>query len=257
MIKTLIVDDERLARAELKRLLSVHPQIDIVGEAASAGEARELLDSLPIDLVFLDIQMPEVSGLELAASLNSSLQFVFCTAFNSFALDAFALNALDYLVKPLDPARLAKTLQRYRPLEQSEPAVQGQANCASLADPATPKTAENFLPDQHGLLLKFGELNRIVRLYEINRFESIGNHTAVYTSFGKTYLHSSLSKIESRLDPQFFFKASRADIVRLDAIKQLEPGIGSGTMLAILKDGAEIEVSRRQMQSLKQTFGTF
>jgi two-component system LytT family response regulator len=116
---------------------------------------------------------------------------------------------------------------------------------------------ENFLPDQHGLLLKFGEVNRIVRLHEIRRFESIGNHTAVYTSFGKTYLHSSLSKIESRLDPQFFFKASRADIIRLDAIQQLEPGIGSGTMLAILQDGSEIEVSRRQMQSLKQTFGTF
>jgi len=253
MIKTLIVDDERLARAELKRLLSVHPNIDIVGEAASAAEARELLNSLKVDLVFLDIQMPEVSGLELAASLHSSLQFVFCTAFNSFALDAFALNALDYLVKPLDPARLAKTLQRYRPLELPEQNQLQQAS-AAIQSAAIP---ENYLPDQHGLLLKFGELNRIVRLNEISRFESIGNHTAIYTSFGKTYLHSSLSKIESRLDPQFFFKASRADIVRLDAIKQLEPGIGSGTMLAILKDGAEIEVSRRQMQSLKQTFGTF
>jgi len=251
MIKTLIVDDERLARAELKRLLSVHPNIEIVGEAASAAEARELLDSHEVDLVFLDIQMPEVSGLELAASLSSSLQFVFCTAFNSFALDAFALNALDYLVKPLDPTRLAKTLQRYRPLELAEQNQQQQ----SASQPAV--VLENFLPDQHGLLLKFGELNRIVRLYEISRFESIGNHTAVYSSFGKTYLHSSLSKIESRLDPQFFFKASRADIVRLDAIKQLEPGIGSGTMLAILKDGSEIEVSRRQMQSLKQTFWTF
>ena len=251
MIRTLIVDDERLARAELKRLLSVHPNIQIIAEAASAAEARELLETEEVDLVFLDIQMPEVSGLELAASLSSSLQFVFCTAFNSFALDAFALNALDYLVKPLDPARLAKTLQRYRP-----PVQTGQTET-----PQTPATAEpmpeNFLPDQHGLLLKFGELNRIVRLYEISRFESIGNHTAVYTNFGKTYLHSSLSKIESRLDPQFFFKASRADIVRLDAIKQLEPGVGSGTMLAILKDGSEIEVSRRQMQSLKQTFGTF
>lgn len=253
MIKTLIVDDERLARAELKRLLSVHPNIQIVGEAASAAEARELLETEAVDLVFLDIQMPEVSGLELAASLSSSLQFVFCTAFNSFALDAFALNALDYLVKPLDPARLAKTLQRYRPQDtvtQPQTGISGSSPEASVVP-------ENFLPDQHGLLLKFGELNRIVRLYEISRFESIGNHTAVYTSFGKTYLHSSLSKIESRLDPQFFFKASRADIVRLDAIKQLEPGIGSGTMLAILQDGSEIEVSRRQMQSLKQTFGTF
>jgi len=247
MIRTLIVDDERLARAELKRLLSVHPNIQLVGEAASAAQARELLETEAVDLVFLDIQMPEVSGLELAASLSSSVQFVFCTAFNSFALDAFALNALDYLVKPLDPARLAKTLQRYRPTAQPDTAPKA----------VTTAVAENFLPDQHGLLLKFGEVNRIVRLSEISRFESIGNHTALYTRFGKTYLHSSLSKIESWLDPQFFFKASRADIIRLDAIKQLEPGMGSGTMLAILQDGSEIEVSRRQMQSLKQTFGTF
>lgn len=242
MINTLIVDDERLARAELKRLLSQHPQINLVAEAASVAEARIVLEQSAIDLIFLDIQMPEVSGLEFAAELQPKLQFVFCTAFNSYALDAFALNALDYLVKPLDPQRLANTLQRVK--QRTEP---GQ----------TADDSANFLPEQHGLLLKFGEVNRIVRLCEISRFESIGNHSAVYTPYGKSFLLSSLSRIESRLDPQYFFKSSRADIIRIDHIRQLEPGIAAGTMLAVLNDGSEVEVSRRQLQTLKQRFSGF
>ena len=262
MINTLIVDDERLARAELKRLLSLHPQIKVVAEAASVAEARIVLEQSAIDLVFLDIQMPEVSGLEFAAELDPKLQFVFCTAFNSYALDAFALNALDYLVKPLDPQRLAHTLQRVKPHPVREQNADGHAarsaeNCAeSSADRDTAHRA-NYLPEQHGLLLKFGDVNRIVRLCEISRFESIGNHSAVYTPYGKSFLLSSLSRIENRLDPQYFFKSSRADIIRIDHINQLEPGMAAGTMLAVLKDGSEVEVSRRQLQTLKQRFSGF
>lgn len=236
MINTLIVDDERLARAELKRLLSTHPQIEICAEAASADEAKQWLAELPIDLVFLDIQMPGMTGLELAAQLNPKLQFVFCTAFDSYALDAFELNALDYLVKPIDPDRLGKTLLR-------------------LANKLVHQDAANYLPESHGILLKFGESNRIVRLCEISRFESVGNHSAVYTAHGKSFLHSSLSKIEQRLDPQQFFRASRADIVRVSAIKELEAGITSGSMLAVLHDGQAVEVSRRQVQVLRNLFG--
>lgn len=254
MINTLIVDDERLARAELKRLLSQHPQIKVVAEAASVAEARIVLEQSAIDLVFLDIQMPEVSGLEFAAELDPKMQFVFCTAFNSYALDAFALNALDYLVKPLDPQRLANTLQRVNPHTEREQNADGHS--ARDTDNGAAHCA-NYLPEQHGLLLKFGEVNRIVRLCEISRFESIGNHSAVYTPYGKSFLLSSLSRIESRLDPQYFFKSSRADIIRIDHINQLEPGIAAGTMLAVLKDGSEVEVSRRQLQTLKQRFSGF
>lgn len=237
MIKTLIVDDERLARAELKRLLSAHPHIQILAEATNADEAKAYLAELDIDLVFLDIQMPGTSGLELAAALNPELQFVFCTAFDSYALDAFELNALDYLVKPLDPERLRKTLER-------------------LAEKPSNKTlTANYLPESHGLLLKFGDTSRIVRLSEISRFESVGNHSAVYTPYGKSFLHSSLSKIELRLDPQQFFKASRADIIRVSSIKELEPGLSAGSMLALMHNGEEVEVSRRQVQVLRQLFG--
>ncbi len=245
MWKTLIVDDERLARSELKRLLQAHPNIEIVAEADSADSARDILAQQPdISLVFLDIQMPGTNGLELAAELRPNLFFVFCTAFDSYALDAFALNALDYLVKPIVPQRLAQSLSRL------PAATAGNAM-------APEQHSQNYLPDSHGLLLKFGENSRIVRLSEICRFESVGNHSAVYTPYGKSFVLSSLSRIEQRLDPQQFFKASRADIIRISAITALEPGVAAGSMLALLQDGQQIDVSRRQVQQLKTLFGGF
>jgi len=245
MWKTLIVDDERLARSELKRLLQAHADIEIVAEADSADSARDILAVQPdIALVFLDIQMPGSSGLELAAELRPNLFFVFCTAFDSYALDAFALNALDYLVKPIVPQRLAQSLSRLP--AAAAPAPQGPNH-----------VPHNYLPDSHGLLLKFGENSRIVRLSEICRFESVGNHSAVYTPYGKSFVLSSLSRIEQRLDPLQFFKASRADIIRISAITALEPGLAAGSMLAILQDGQHIDVSRRQVQQLKTLFGGF
>lgn len=265
--KTLIVDDERLARAELKRLLAVHPQIEIVAEADSAACAQQLLQSQPdIRLVFLDIQMPGCSGLELAGNLPADLLFVFCTAFDSYALDAFALNALDYLVKPLSPERLASTLQRLpantTPLHAAvdagagHPADHSAGHSADHSQVAAARPA-NYLSAEHGILLKFGEHSRIVRLGDISRFESVGNHSAVYTPFGKSFVLSSLSRIEQRLDPALFFKASRADIIRLSALEHLEPGIAPGSMLALLHDGQQVEVSRRQVQQLKQLFAGF
>lgn len=242
MFHTLIVDDERLARSELKRLLAAHPECQVIAEAANVAQAKALLQQHPIDLVFLDIQMPEVSGLELAAEIPPQVRFIFCTAFDSFALDAFALNAVDYLLKPIVPARLAQSLRKLQP-EQATAAASGSSSL--------------YLAEQHGILLKFGEVNRIVRLCEILRFESVGNHAAVYTPYGKSYLHSSLARIEQKLDPAHFFKISRSDIVRIDAISQLEPGMVSGSLLAVLNNGQQIEVSRRQAQQLKQWFSAF
>lgn len=238
MFNTLLVDDERLARAELRRLLSPYPQISIQAEASTAEQALELMQQQAFDLVFLDIQMPGLSGLQLAPQLQSHCHFVFCTAFEHYALDAFELNALDYLLKPVAPERLERTIQK---LEQQHSSGQQQS----------------YLPEQHGILLKFGEISRIKRLNEIQRFESIGNHTAVYCEDGKSFLHSSLSKVEMRLNPQQFFKVSRSDIVRIDAISQIEPGLAAGTLIVVLKDGSAVEVSRRQVQQLKQLFNAW
>lgn len=234
MFNTLIVDDERLARSELKRLLASYPQCNIIGEAANAEQALSIMAQQNVDLIFLDINMPHISGLELAEQLKPHIQCVFCTAYNSFALDAFALNAVDYLLKPVSPERLEKTIQRLNPISAFK--------------------QQHYLPLQHGILLKFGDINRIVRLAEISRFESIGNHVALYTPYGKSYLLSSLSKVEQKLDPAYFFKASRADILRLDAIEHLEEGCANGSLIAILQDKQQVEVSRRQGQRLKQLY---
>lgn len=254
--KTLVVDDERLARTELKRLLRAHPQCEVVAEAASAADALAIMAGQQIDLVFLDIQMPEISGIELANEIPSSTRFVFVTAFNSYALDAFSLNAIDYLLKPVAPERLAKTIARLPTAETSGQLAGTAEQQADVHVSPERLFPEQFLPEHHGILLKFGDINRIVRLQEIYRFESIGNHAAVYTAYGKSYIHSSLAKIEQKLDPAYFFKTSRADIVRLDAIEHIEAGISSGSMLAVLRDGQQIEVSRRQVQQLRQLYSS-
>lgn len=248
MFRTLIVDDERLARAELKRLLSKHVDIiDIVGEAANADNALQLLKTEAVDLVFLDVQMPGMSGVEMAEHIDTDIHFIFCTAFDQYAVDAFTLNAIDYLVKPVNPQRLSQSLSK----------LPGDNHQQGPEIGETTDLKGNYLPDHHGLLLKFGDINRIVKLCEVERFESIGNHCAVYTAQGKSWVHSSLSKVESRLDPELFFKASRAQIIRIDAIDRIEPGMKTGTSVAFLRSGANVEISRRQAQSLKQLFSAF
>ncbi len=243
--RTLIVDDERLARSELRRLLLAHQQIDIVGEAADGTEALALVEQLRPDLAFLDIQMPGINGIALAVAIDAlsqssdqgkpalRCQLVFCTALAQFALDAFALNALDYLLKPVEPARLAHTLAR----------LPAQA-AALVAD---------RLPVNHQLLLKFGELARLVSLPEIERFESLANHVAVHTRFGTAFLISTLNRIEQRLDPGQFMRVNRQCILRLAAIATLSPAIGAG-MIATMQSGAEVEISRRAALELKAKF---
>jgi two-component system LytT family response regulator len=269
MLKVLIVDDERLARVELKRLLGKIEGVEVVGEAKNATEALAALKSQDINLAFLDIQMPEISGLELAAEIDSAqsgspkisnkVQFVFCTAFSEHAVDAFSLNAADYIVKPVNPERLQKTIQRVRELmAQSQSQDQHDAQQGKQDSQQKKQTKTHvYLPDTHGLLLKFGHSSRIVRLQEIERFESVGNHAAVYTSSGKSFIHCALSKIEARLDPSLFFKASRSDIIRVDNIVELQSAMTSGCLLAIMASGSEIEVSRRQASALKQACNVF
>lgn len=244
MLKVLIVDDERLARVELNRLLSKIDGVEVIAQAKTAAEALDILKVSVVDLVFLDIQMPEMTGLELAPHIDPNIKFVFCTAFNEHAVDAFSLNATDYIVKPVNSERLVQTIQRVRAAKEY-----------SVSDER--EESIDYLPDNHGLLLKFGDSNKIVRLEEIERFESVGNHVAVYTSQGKSYIHSSLNKVEKRLNPAQFFKTSRSEIVRIDSILCLEEGMSTGSLVAILKSKQQVDVSRRQVQSLKQLFNVF
>jgi len=233
-LNAIIIDDERMARQELLRLLKKHPHITVVAQAENIDQGFEAIEEHQPDIIFLDIEMPGGTGLTLAEKLKGEYPIVFCTAYDEFAVDAFALNAIDYLVKPIVPERLAETIEKFD--EQESP--------SELAP----------LDDDFKLMVKFGDHMKIIRLGDISRFESIGNHAAIYTSQGKAYLHSSLNKIEARLDSNTYFRASRVDILRLDAIEKLEQTVNYG-LLAKLKNHADVEISRRQATKLKAQLG--
>lgn len=240
MLKVLLVDDEALALIEMQRLLSSIPDVEIIGEASNGKEAAEAISQLSPDVVFLDIRMPEMNGLELAAKIPENVKFVFCTAYSEHAIEAFELNAAGYLMKPIEKARLQSIVEKLQRAKKE--LVKSDSNSVQ------------YLPDSHGLLLKSGHEYQIVKIKDIDRIESVGNHVAIYGANNKLYLHVSLSKIEKRLDPKDFIKASRSEIVRLSSIKRLEDGMASGTLSAVLNTGAEIEISRRQAHALRKAF---
>ena len=230
-IKVLIIDDEPLARSELQRLLKKHKQIEVLGEAQNIIEGKALVEDLEPDAIFLDIEMPGGTGLELAEQLKGEIPIVFCTAYNEFAVDAFSLNAVDYLLKPAAPARLEKAIEKLTSLLS--------------------ETESTQLEDDFKLMVKFADKMKIILLRDILRFESVGNHAAIYTEFGKSYIHSSLSKIEAKLDPSVYLRASRSEIIRLDAVVHLEESINYG-LTATLSNGSEVDISRRQASALKK-----
>ena len=229
MMRVLIVDDERLARAELRRMLASHPGIIIVGEAANAAEAALQVQALQPDLLLLDVQMPGGSGFDLLATLDDAPEVIFTTAFDQYALQAFEASALDYLMKPIEPQRLAAALERA---------------AVRLGIAPTPSAAP------HKLFIRDGERCWFVRLEDIRLFESEGNYTRLYFDGATPLLARSLLQLEQRLDPQQFFRASRRHIVNLAAVRGIENGEGGAMALRI--DGMLVEVSRRRIAALKQ-----
>lgn len=227
-MRVLLIDDERLARAELRRLLAAHPHVDIVGEAANAADGVQQIAALKPDLVFLDVQMPGGSGFDMLAALDAAPQVIFTTAFDRYALQAFEVNALDYLQKPIQPARMAAALQRR--------AAQRFTNVLPAATPAA-------MPQK--LFIKDGERCWFVALDDIRLFESEGNYTRAYFDMHQPLMLRSLSQLEERLDPQRFFRASRRHIVNLGFVERVVSNDAGGLDLT-LRDGMEIEVSRRR-----------
>jgi two-component system, LytTR family, response regulator len=235
-MKALLVDDERLARNELRRLLLDFPDIRIVGEAAHAKQAREQMAALKPDLIFLDIQMPGETGMELLESLEPPLpQVIFTTAYDEFAVKAFELNALDYLLKPVDPARLAAAVERL-------PGRKG---------PARPKGPEGRLDSGDRVFVREGERCWFVEVGQIRLLESEGNYTRVHFGEVQPQLFRSLNAMEERLDPKFFFRANRRQIINIAWIAGIEPWF-SGGLLVQLKGGAKVELSRRQAQDFRE-----
>jgi two-component system LytT family response regulator len=240
-MKALLIDDERLARAELRRLLRAHPEIEIAGEAANAAQAEEKIRALRPDLIFLDVQMPGRNGFELLAELGDAPRVIFTTAYDQYALKAFDFGALDYLLKPIEPARLAKALERLR--EPEEP----------KSDPKTPATAsENLLGENDQVFLKDGERCWLVRVGEIRLLESEGNYARVFFAENRPLIPRSLQTLETRLDPQVFFRVSRQHIINLRFVRKVEPWFDGGLSLWLGERDPQIKVARRRAQDLRE-----
>ncbi|HTZ20089.1 MAG TPA: LytTR family DNA-binding domain-containing protein [Opitutaceae bacterium] len=245
-MKALLIDDERLARNELRRLLAAFPDIAIVGEAAHAAQARQQLAALSPDLLFLDVQMPGESGFELLESLEPPVpQVIFTTAYDEFAVKAFEFNALDYLLKPVDPARLAAAIEKLRAI------TPGGAPVPAAAAAAEPRDRPARLVAGDKVFVREGDRCWFVEVKQIRLLESEGNYTRVHFGDAQPQLFRSLNAMETRLDPKFFFRANRRQIVNLAWIDKIEPWF-SGGLLVYLKGGAKVELSRRQAQDFRE-----
>jgi two-component system LytT family response regulator len=235
-MKALVIDDERLARSELRRLLAAFPEIRVAGEASNTRQAREQMAALKPDLLFLDVQMPGETGLKFLESLEPPVPHViFTTAYDEFAVKAFELNALDYLLKPVDPARLAAALDRL-------PGRRAQSRL---------KATEGRLDAGDRVFVREGERCWFIEVGQIRLLESEGNYTRVHFGDVQPQLFRSLNAMEERLDPKFFFRANRRQIINISWIDGIEPWF-SGGLLVRLKAGAKVELSRRQAQEFRE-----
>ena len=234
-MKALVVDDERLARKELISLLAQYPSIEVVGEAVNADDAQEKIGTLNPDLLFLDIQMPGKNGFELLESLDIVPKVIFTTAYDEYALKAFEVNALDYLLKPIRKDRLDECVQKL----------------ASEEVPAKAEEQEEYklgLKDQ--VFVKDGDKCWFVRLSDVRLFESDGNYIKVYFDTFKPMIHKSLNALDKKLDDRSFFRASRKHIINLSWVESIESWFNGG-LLVKMKGGEKVEVSRRQASKFK------
>lgn len=231
--KTLIVDDERLARQEVKRALAPFPQFEVVGEASNATEAVMLLTSLKVDLLFLDIHMPEKSGLQLLEELTMVPEVVFTTAYDQYAVKAFELDALDYLVKPLRQERFNQTIEKVKKVlsekDKSMPSV-------SIHQKVFVKDKERF---------------HLIQVRDIWLIESMENYARIHYNNRKVLLKKSLNLLEEILPTPSFFRINRKQIVNLDYIEHIHPHFKNKLQL-VMKTGQTFEVSTRQSVKLKK-----
>ncbi|HXR83771.1 MAG TPA: response regulator [Hanamia sp.] len=236
MLKVILIDDERLARSELKRMLQEFPDVEIIGEAANAEEGIEKIETLNPDLIFLDIQMPGKTGFDMLTELEKAPHVIFVTAYDEYALKAFDVNALDYLMKPVEPKRLADALLKVRQKDEEEMLSYNN---------------RGILSEHDQVFVKDGERCWFVKLSDVRLFESVGNYAKVFFGTNKPLILKSLNALEERLDEKVFFRANRKHIINLRMIEKIEPYFNGGLLLD-LAGGEKIEVSRRQAVKFKE-----
>lgn len=236
-MKALIIDDERLARKELTSLLEDCKDITIVGEAINVDDAYEKIQALNPDLLFLDIQMPGKTGFDLLEMLDAVPKVIFTTAYDEYALQAFDVNALDYLLKPIQKERLQESINKLTSVNEER-----------TETPIEPGSHKLGINDQ--VFVKDGERCWFVRLSDVRLFESEGNYIKVYFDGNRPMIHKSLNALDEKLDDRTFFRASRKHIINLSWIEKIEPWFNGGLMVQ-LKGGDSVEVSRRQAARFK------
>ncbi|MBK7129419.1 MAG: LytTR family transcriptional regulator DNA-binding domain-containing protein [Crocinitomicaceae bacterium] len=236
-MRTIIVDDERLAREELKSLLSNYSDVDLIGEYKNTAEARIAIERDAPDLVFMDIQMPGETGLELLEKIQNPPRTVFVTAYDEHAIKAFELKAYDYLMKPVDPERLAEVFKR---ISEENKTPESVAN-------------NNKLCSGDRILIKDGDKVWFIKIDDVRYFESEGNYVKVHFEKFRPLILRSLNSLEERLDEKLFFRANRKFIINLQHIVNIESWFNGGLQVE-LTCGTKIEISRRQTIRFKDQF---
>jgi two-component system LytT family response regulator len=241
-MRAIIVDDERLARNELKRLLENFPSIEVIGEASNTDEASQLIEELQPDVAFLDIQMPGKTGFEWLEEWDGFLpEIIFTTAFDEYALKAFEVNALDYVLKPIELARLSESIQKL------------ESRFKRTVSPEKTTSASHVLGGNDQIFVKDGEKCWFVRLDRVRLCESMGNYVRLFFDDQKPLVLKSLNSLEERLDPKLFFRCNRKHIVNLNFIDKIEPWFSGGLQVTLKGEKAEkIEISRRQSIRFKE-----
>ena len=240
-IKTIIIDDERLAREELKSILVDFIEIEIVDEAQNGQEGIEKIKQHKPDLIFLDVSMPGMTGFEMLKQLDDAPQVIFITAFDEHALKAFDMQAIDYILKPIDPERLSQAIKKV------------YSEHAEIDDSDFSARANILLDPADKVFIKDGEKCWFIELNRIRMMESDGNYVKVYFDQFRPMVLRSLNNFETRLNPEYFFRANRKFIINLNHVVVIETWFNGGLKVELSK-GEKIEISRRQAIRFKEVF---
>lgn len=235
-LRALVVDDEQPARERLCRLLKPFDNVEVIGQAEDGEMAIEKIEELQPDVVFLDIQMPGCSGIEVAASLRSPRpRIIFCTAYDEYAVEAFEVHAVDYLLKPIHRARLEKALGRVASDDDAPDSIE-------LATRASSSYPTRFLARRSSRYC-------VVSGEDVLYFASDGGQTRLQAGDRHYWMQPTLLELGCRLDPQHYFQVSRNAIVNMDAVREVLP-LSGGQAEVKLRDGTTLEVSRRRYRDL-------
>jgi two-component system LytT family response regulator len=252
-IRTLIVDDEPLARRNLRLLLEKDPQIEIIGECRNGREAVTALKSFSPELVFLDIQMPEMDGFDVLAEVGpKQIQaIIFVTAFDQYALKAFEVHALDYLLKPFDDARFHKALDQAKSqIEQRQINKISRKLLALLEDREYRQQDRQQRPYLTRLMVKLASRVVLLKVSEIDWIEADGNYAKLHIGRKSHLLREKMHDLEAQLNPKKFVRIHRSIIVNLDRIKEMHPHF-NGDYVVVLEDGAQLKLSRSRREHLE------